>query len=589
MTETAPAETKRKLRPLLRLFPWLRPYAGTVILASLALLVAAAATLVLPVAFRYMIDLGFSPENAHQINRYFIALFGVATVLALATAARYYLVTWTGERVVADLRASIYRHVLTMSPIFFETTRTGEVLSRLTTDTTLIQTVFGSSFSIALRNVLMLIGGLVMLMFTSPILTGMIGLVIPLVLVPIIFFGRRVRTLSRASQDRVADTSSIAQEVLNAMTTVQAYNQQAAEDSRFSERVEIAFATALRRIRTRAFLTATVILLVFGAIVLVLASGAHAVIDGRMTPGELGQFLLYAILTAGAVGALSETWGEIQQAAGATERLMELLDTEPMVRSPEYPKQLPSPCQGAVSFEQVTFRYPSRPDHPVLQDFSLRIEPGETVALVGPSGAGKTTVFQLLLRYYNLEAGHIDIDGVNTAECDPADVRAKLAIVPQDTVIFAANALENIRYGRTNASDAEVINAAEHAAADTFIRAQPEGYETFLGERGLRLSGGQKQRIAIARAMLKNAPIILLDEATSALDAESERLVHDALSELTAQRTTLVIAHRLSTVMEADRIVVMDQGKVVASGRHAELIKEDGLYARLAKLQFRSE
>ena len=577
----------KNIRPLRKLWPFLRQYQLQLAYAGIALVVAAAATLTLPVALRFLIDVGLSPENRGAVNQHFASLLLLALVLGAATATRYYFVTWIGERLVADIRNAVYCQVLKMSPVFFETTRTGEVLSRLTTDTTLIQSVVGSSASIALRNLLTFAGGLVMLFITSPKLTGMILLVIPLVLVPIIVFGRRVRKLSRASQDTVADTSSLAQEVLNAMQTVQAYTAEWFENQRYQHAVETAFQTALRRIRTRAMLTLLVILLVFAAVVLVLWIGAQAVIDGSMTPGLLGQFLLYAIFTAGAVGALSETWGEIQRAAGATERLVEILETEPAIVPPSNPVAMPARLNGEIHFNNVSFAYPSRPDITVLDQFDLHIKPGETVALVGPSGAGKTTVFQLLLRFYDPLSGEIQLDNTAIQQADPSAVRERISLVPQEPVIFAASASENIRYGNANATEQEAINAAKHAAAHDFIEQQPEGYNTFLGERGMRLSGGQKQRIAIARAMLKNAAVVLLDEATSALDAESEKLVHDALEELTENRTTLVIAHRLATVREADRIVVMEKGRIVASGSHDELVQQGGLYSRLAKLQFK--
>ncbi len=577
----------RKLRPLARLWPYLWRYRRELIAASCALLVAAGATLSLPVAMRFMLDAGFSSAKADEINRAFVGMFLVSVVLALATALRYYLVSWIGERIVADLRRDVYGHVLGMSPEFYETMRTGEILSRLTTDTTLIQSVIGSSVSIVLRNILILAGGLIMLMITSPRLTGFILLAIPLVIVPILYFGRRVRTLSRSSQDKVADTSSLAQQVLAAMTTVQSYTREAFEAARYGERVEAAFDMARSRIRTRALLTLIAILLMFSAVVLVLWFGAQAVVQGALSGGELGQFLLYALFTGGAIAALSESWGEIQRAAGATERLMELLDVQPALAVPVQVQRLPARLQGRLEFCGLNFAYPAQPDTLVLRNIDLRIEPGETVALVGPSGAGKSTLFQLLLRYYDLNQGCIRFDGVDIAQCDPLDVRAHIAIVPQDPVLFADSAMENIRYGRLEASDAEVMAAAQHAAADEFIQAQPGGYQCDLGERGIRLSGGQRQRIAIARAMLKDAPVILLDEATSALDAESEQLVHQALEELTHNRTTLVIAHRLATVREADRILVLDQGEIVASGRHDELVRQDGLYARLARLQFK--
>ncbi|RZO83217.1 MAG: ATP-binding cassette domain-containing protein [Oceanococcus sp.] len=580
-------KSTNRLKPLLRLWPWLWRYKRVLLAASVALLFAAAATLSLPVALRYLIDAGFSAQHSARIDAAFLAMFGVAAVMAVATALRYYWVTWIGERLIADLRQDVYTHVLSMSPVFFETTRTGEVLSRLTTDTTLIQTVIGSSVSIVLRNVLLFFGGLLMLMVTSPTLTMMILLLIPIVLVPILVYGRKVRELSRASQDRVADTSSTAQEVFSAMNTVQSFHREGFESARYARAVESAFTTALRRIRSRAILTFLAILLMFGAIVLVLWFGAQAVMDGRMSPGELGQFLLYALFTGGALAALSESWGEIQRAAGATERLIELLDTPLALQVPAKPQTLPARCGGDIQFEAVHFAYPSQPQRQVLRDFSLHIRPGETVALVGPSGAGKSTVFQLLQRFYDIQGGQIRLDGQDIAQCLPGEVRERLSIVPQEPVLFADTAMSNIRYGRLDATDEEVEHAAQHAAADAFIRAQPDGYACFLGERGVRLSGGQKQRIAIARALLKNAAVVLLDEATSALDAESEQAVQQALDELTRERTSLVIAHRLATVRSADRIVVMDQGQVVASGTHQELLAQGGLYARLAKLQFR--
>jgi ATP-binding cassette subfamily B protein len=581
--ESRPAT--RQLRPLAKLWRYLRPYRARVALAFVALTIAAAATLALPLAARQMIDLGFSRANAEHIDRYFLLLFAVAAVLALFTALRHYLVSWLGERVVADLRAAVYGHVMGMSPTFFEVTRTGEVLSRLTADTTLIQTVVGSSLSMALRNTLMGVGGLAMMTVTSPRLTGMTAALLLIVLGPIIVFGRRVRRLSRASQDRVADASALAGETLNAIQIVQAYTREGSETRRFSDAVECSFATALRRVRARAVLAALVILMVFGAVVVVLWLGARAVLAGAMTPGELAQFVLCAVLVAGAIGALAEVWSEVQRAAGATERLMELLAARSDIRAPEHPVVLPPP-RGEILLDNVTFCYPPRPQQPALENFALHVLPGETLALVGPSGAGKSTLFQLLLRFYDPQQGRILLDGVDIARTDPAALRGRIAIVPQDTVIFSADALENIRYGRAGATDEEVRAAARAAVADEFIERLPDGYQSFLGERGVRLSGGQRQRIAIARAMLKNPPVLLLDEATSALDAESERLVQSALERLTEGRTTLVIAHRLATVLKADRIVVMDEGRIVAIGKHEELIGQGGLYARLAALQF---
>lgn len=576
----------RNLRPLRQLLPFLKPYQSRIVLALFVLLVAAAATLAMPVAVRQVIDLGLSSEHAGSINRYFLALFALALVLAAFSSMRFYLVSWLGERVVADIRSAVYRHILHLSPTFFEVTRTGEVLSRLTTDTTLIQSVVGSSLSVALRSALTLIGGLAMLAVTSPRLTAMILVLVPLVIGPILFFGRRLRQLSRESQDRIADASGLAGETLNAIHIVQAFTLEPLQGRRFSESVEISFVTAQKRIRTRALLTAVAIAIVFGAVVFVLWMGAHDVISRRMSGGELGQFLLYAILVAGSAAALGEIWGELQRAAGATERLMELLNAQPDIRAPAQPLALPEPGNGQIAFEHVTFNYPSRPGQLALDDFSLRVLPGETVALVGPSGAGKTTVFQLLLRFYDPQSGRILVDGVDIAQARPEDVRARIGIVPQETVIFAADVLENIRYGRPEAGDEEIIAAARAALVDEFAERLPQGWRTFLGERGVRLSGGQQQRIAIARAILKNPPILLLDEATSALDAESERLVQEALEHLLENRTTLVIAHRLATVLRADRTVVMDRGRIVAVGRHEELLRQGGLYARLAELQF---
>ncbi len=582
------------LATLAALLPFLRPYLRRFILAGIALLVAAGATLAIPYAFRQMIDLGFgaagsaAAASAAHIDRYFLALFGVACILALATAARFYMVSWLGERVTADLRAAIYRHVVHQSPQFFETAKTGEVLSRLTTDTTLIQALVGTSISMALRNALLLVGGMAMLFFTSVKLSALILVLLTLVVVPIILFGRRVRRLSRDSQDRIADASALAGEILNAMPTVQAYTQEQRESQRFGASVERAFATAIARIGARSQLTALAILLVFGAIVFVLWLGAQAVLDGSMTAGELGQFILYAVIVAGAIGALSEVLGEAQRAAGATERLLELLTLSSPVQTPANPHALPQRAAGgaAIALTDVEFCYPSRPQTPALSQLSLTVAPGETVAIVGPSGAGKTTLFQLLLRFYDPQAGRITLDGVDIRRLGLQDLRSVIGIVPQDTVIFSADALENIRYGRPGASDEEVVAAAKMAAAHEFIERLPQGYKCFLGERGVRLSGGQRQRIAIARALLKNPPLLLLDEATSALDAESERLVQAALEAAMQGRTTLVIAHRLATVQRADRILVMEHGKIVEAGTHAQLVAQGGLYASLAALQF---
>ena len=588
MTATSPPAASappRSLATLRQLGRFLAPYRGRLTLAMLVLTVASAAALVLPLAVRQVIDLGFSKENAAHIDAYFLLLFAVALILGIFTALRFYLVSWLGERVVADIRSAVYRHIIGMSPEFFEVTRTGEVLSRLTTDTTLIQVVVGTSISMALRNLLMLAGALVMMGVSSPRLTGYTLAMLLVVVLPIIVFGRAVRRLSRASQDRVADSSALAGEKLNAVVTVQSFTQEARESAQFDAAVETSFLTALRRIRARTALTAIIIVMAFGAVVLVLWLGAHDVLNGAMSAGQLGQFILYTVMVAASIGALSEVWGDVQRAAGATERLMELLAARPAIAVPTQPLALPAP-RGEIRIEDLTFHYPSRPDQAALADIDLHVRPGETVALVGPSGAGKSTLFQLLLRFYDPQHGRLLLDGVDIARADPREVRARIGIAPQDTVIFSANALENIRYGRADATDEEVKAAARAAVADEFIERLPDGYHSFLGERGVRLSGGQRQRIAIARAILKNPPLLLLDEATSALDAESEQLVQTALEHLVKDRTTLVIAHRLATVRQADRIIVLDDGRIVASGTHDSLSREGGLYARLAELQF---
>ncbi|MEB2335924.1 MAG: ABC transporter transmembrane domain-containing protein [Burkholderiales bacterium] len=587
-----PSAARRSSWSVLRaLWPFMAPYRGRVALAAIALLVAAAATLVVPLAFRQMIDVGFAARAAvsgrANVNLWFLALFGVAVVLALGTALRFYSVSWLGERVTADLRRAVYRQVLRQDARFFETLKTGEVLSRLNTDTTLIQTLVGTSISLGLRNALLFAGALVMLVVTSPQLASIIVGLLLLVVLPILVFGRRVRRLSRVSQDALADSSALAGETLNAVQIVQAYAREPLEAQRFGASTESAFASAIRRVRARSLLTALAIVLVFGAIVFVLWLGAHAVLEGRLTAGLLTQFILYAALVAGATGAIAEVLGDVQRAAGATERLLELLEAEPAIRAPAEPVRLvPSGGGSRVAFESVTFSYPSRPGERALDRVTLEVAPGETVALVGPSGAGKTTLFQLLLRFHDPSSGAIRLDGVDLRRLDPADLRGAIGLVSQDSVVFSADAMENIRYGRLEASDAEVIEAARAAHAHEFIEKLPEGYRTFLGERGVRLSGGQRQRIAIARALLKNPPLLLLDEATSALDAESERAVQDALERAMRGRTTLVIAHRLATVAGADRIVVLERGRVADAGTHAELVERGGLYARLAAIQF---
>ncbi|HEX2890768.1 ABC transporter transmembrane domain-containing protein [Vineibacter terrae] len=585
-TDTAEPGKRRDLRPLRLLFPYLRPYRSRVALALLALFVAAVTVLAFGACLRALIDLGFAAGRTDILDYALASLLVAVAVLAVASAGRFYFVSWLGERVVADLRRDGFAHVLKLSPAWFETARTGDVMSRLTTDTTLIEQVVGSSVSVAVRNMLMFIGGTIMLVITSPRLTLLALAVVPLAVVPIIVLGRRVRRLSRLSQERIADVTAYAGERVDAIRTVQSFGHEQREAQHFSGLVEAAFGTARSRILQRAILTGIVILLVFGAVGVLLWIGGRDVLSGRITAGDLSAFVFYAVVAAGSAGAISEVVGDLQRAAGAAERIAELLATRSPVVEPATPAALPASGGGAIAFEDVSFRYPARPDTAALDHFALSVAAGESVALVGPSGAGKTTVFSLLQRFYDPQAGKIRLDGVDVSRVRLADLRGRMAIVPQEPVLFSASALDNIRYGRPEASDAEVRAAAETAHALEFLEALPQGLATFLGERGVRLSGGQRQRIAIARAILRDPDVLLLDEATSALDAESELAVQTALDRLTRNRTTLIVAHRLATVLKADRIVVMDQGRIVDSGTHRELAARGGLYARLAELQF---
>lgn len=587
MTEKTTTEApKRSLRPLLRLLPFVKPYRTQIILALVALIIASLSTLAVPLAVRRIIDHGFSVSDSLLVNQYFAVMIAVVLLLAASSATRFYYVMWLGERVVADVRNALFSHLLNLSPDFYESQRTGDVMSRLTADTTQIKSAFSSTASIALRNVVMLLGALAMMIFTSPKMSGLATLAIPLIVLPLVTFGRKVRSLSRLAQDKLAESAAFAQERLSAITSVQSNVQERQTNAEFSNATDFAFRAAATRTRARAFLTAAIIFVALGSIVLLLWYGASNILAGSMSPGTLSQFVIYAVLAASSLGQLSEVWSEVQLASGAAGRISEMLDEQPTITAPSAPLKLASPVKGEVAFRKVNFTYPGRKEVSVLKDVSFTANPGEFTAIVGPSGAGKTTLFSLIQRFYDPANGEVLLDGTNIASLDPQDLRSHIAVVPQETVIFSGSVLDNIRFGAPGATREAALEAAKAARVTEFAERLPQGFDTEVGERGVTLSGGQRQRVAIARAILRNAPILLLDEATSALDSESEQLVQEALDKLTEGRTTLVIAHRLATVRHADSILLFDQGKLVARGPHAELVKKNALYAKLAKLQF---